>query len=642
MAGRGVETFPTGTADVVRGRPTPAAPPDELVIADAERMAEMQDLVMELGTLEAVAMDILLVREVDQVLLSIARQTLALLESDIAGVLLRDGDRLIMRSCVGHRRARTAQLCIRSGQGVAGRVLETGEPCKVDSYLESDAISHHFDPLALAEDTPSALGVPLTAHGEVIGVLEVWRRRRSVFSDRHVRRILGLANLAAIAIENARLYDRQEHSILRLAAAEATLRVQLTAVTDAHALQRALIGHLLEGEGLPAIVRTVAQAVGGEVAVFSPDFEPVASYPPTTATGAMRAGLRRRIGEGGAASGDMTTELGDGRWLTAHEIRAGQDRLGWFCLLTAGRLGSGVALAVGEAALCCALSQLEQRAADQALSGAREQILWDLLEGAPDHRRAAISRAARLRIDLSRPHRVLHGVVTGLDDLAGAQGWDSTHLERLRRQILGLVRRVIGDRGAGDLVAIRGDTVTAIVSCTEPAALRALIRALCSELERLLPALAVSFGASGTRDDPLELRPAYTESQVALRAAQRLGAERLAIHDHLGVVRLLLASDSEANLSGFVEDVIGPVIDHDRRHEGELLKTLRAYFDADCSQQEAAKHLYVHHKTLRYRLDRIEALTSLDLRRHDHRVRADLALKILDVAELGAIGREPG
>ena len=235
--------------------------------------------VTELGALEAVAFDILSVREVDQVLLSIARHTLSLLESDMAGVFLREGDRLVMRSCVGHRRAHTARLCIEPGHGLAGRVLETAEPCKVDSYLESDAISHEFNPLALAEDTQSALGAPLIVHGEVIGVLEVWRRQRFVFSDRHVRRIVALANLAAIAIENARLYDRQQESVLRLAAAEASLSMQLSAVTDVHALQRALIGHVLDGGGLSAIVRTVADTVGGEVAVFSAEGHPVTSYP---------------------------------------------------------------------------------------------------------------------------------------------------------------------------------------------------------------------------------------------------------------------------------------------------------------------------------------------------------------------------
>jgi DNA-binding PucR family transcriptional regulator len=140
---------------------------------------------------------------------------------------------------------------------------------------------------------------------------------------------------------------------------------------------------------------------------------------------------------------------------------------------------------------------------------------------------------------------------------------------------------------------------------------------------------------SGSREDPLDLQAAHREADVALLAAQRLGADGLAVHDELGVIRLLLASDSDPNLWAFVEDVIGPVVEHDRAHDGELIKTLRAYFAADCSQQEAAKQLYVHHKTLRYRLDRIEALTSLDLRRHDDRVRADLALKIFDFARLG-------
>ena len=612
----------------------------ELLIADAERIAEMQDLVMELGALEAVAIDILSVREVDQVLLSIARETLALLESDMAGVFLLEGERLVMRSCVGHRQARTARLCIEPGHGLAGRVLETAEPCKVDSYLESDAISHEFNPLALAEDTESALGAPLIVHGEVIGVLEVWRRRRSVFSDRHVRRIVPLANLAAIAIENARLYDRQQESVRRLAAAEASLSVQLSAITDVHSLQRALIGHVLEGGGLSAIVRTVAETVGGEVAVFSAEGDPVTSYPLATAE-VMRGEIQRRARTGAATPDSTSTALGDGRWLTVQEIRAGQDRLGWFCLLADQQPGSGVAVAVGEAALCCALSQLEQRAADQALSDAREQLVWDLLEASPDHRLAAVSRAARLHVDVARPHRVLRATVENLDDLARAAEWDTVRLERLRRQILGSVRRVIGDRSAGELVAARGDSLTAIVSCTDTADVRDLVRTLRSETSRLVPGLATAWGVSGSREDPLDLKAAHREADVALLAARRLGADGLAIHDELGVIRLLLASDSDPNLRAFVEDVIGPVVEHDRLHDGELMKTLRAYFAADCSQQEAAKQLYVHHKTLRYRLDRIEALTSLDLRRHDDRVRADLALKILDVAQIGDAAGEP-
>ena len=45
----------------------------------------------------------------------------------------------------------------------------------------------------------------------------------------------------------------------------------------------------------------------------------------------------------------------------------------------------------------------------------------------------------------------------------------------------------------------------------------------------------------------------------------------------------------------------------------------------------AAERLFVHHKTLRYRLERIKHLTGLDLSRHEDRMRADFALRLLQV-----------
>lgn len=61
----------------------------------------------------------------------------------------------------------------------------------------------------------------------------------------------------------------------------------------------------------------------------------------------------------------------------------------------------------------------------------------------------------------------------------------------------------------------------------------------------------------------------------------------------------------------------GSLIDYDARNSGALLRTLRAFFDADCSLRTAAERLFVHHKTLRYRLERIQQLTGLDLGRHE-------------------------
>ena len=103
------------------------------------------------------------------------------------------------------------------------------------------------------------------------------------------------------------------------------------------------------------------------------------------------------------------------------------------------------------------------------------------------------------------------------------------------------------------------------------------------------------------------------------------------LYEELGIVRLLLGSGDDPDLMTFIEEATGPLLAYDRDNDGSLIRTLRAFFDADCSQRVAAERLFIHHKTLRYRLERIKQLTGLDLSRHDDRMRADFALRLLQL-----------
>jgi putative methionine-R-sulfoxide reductase with GAF domain len=133
--------------------------------------------VREAAALQATAAQILRVRDVEQVLLSINECTLGLLEADICGIFLREDDELVMRGCVGNHMVQTSRLRMRRGQGLAGLVFSTGTPGRVDDYLTDGQISQDFMSLAASEQTLSALAVPMRSHGDLIGVLEVWRRR---------------------------------------------------------------------------------------------------------------------------------------------------------------------------------------------------------------------------------------------------------------------------------------------------------------------------------------------------------------------------------------------------------------------------------------------------------------------------------
>lgn len=559
-------------------------------------------------------------RDLDQALLSISNLILSQLDADIAGVFLLEGDRLAMRCCVGNRVAETARLRIRAGEGLAGRVLLTGKPCTVHAYGNDQHISGHFNHLAELECARGAMGVPMLVGGEPVGVLEVWRRDDRAFDEADVRTLAGLAALATIAIDNARLYDAQVRSVAELATARADLQAQVDRLHRSAALQQELLSALLLGEGLPALAETVHRAVGCGVAILSAHGDVLAVQP---------SGLDgRRIGEvvGRRASRDPKTfrAVVDGQAVWAQQVLAGNDRLGVVCVLGEDAAEDQLRVVGGQLALACALHHLEQRAAHRARAAARDEVLWDLVRGPRSNRVAAIARAERLHIDLHGPRQIVVGDLA-LGVVAESESWDTKTSNRAHRD-LGRVAASVVERHQDHMAGVQGDRLVVLVAGDVD--VEALVAQVREDLRTALPTVQSWWGTSTPRRDPLALDDAYDEGEVTATIARRLGVDRVLRFEELGVVRLLVGGTEAGQMGTYVDDVIGPLLDYDRTKDGELLKTLQAYFDADCSQKAAADALFVHHKTLSYRLRQIRELTRLDLNRHADRMRADLALRI--------------
>ena len=589
---------------------------------DAVRAAE--DASEETVIVTEVVERLLSVHDVDQLLLSIATRTLGLLDADICGVLLREGDEVAMRSCVGHRVIDTARLRMRRGMGVAGLVFETGQPAKVDRYVEDQTISRDFVGLAEREQTESALAVPLQLPGEFLGVLEVWRRRPSVFTEQDVRRMVTLANFATIALRSARLHDEQVRANADLATAHAALKHQVGVLGQTAELQHALLTTVLEGGGLSALARRVATQLQCRVGIYD-------------------AGGGLLAGHGEDLPGCLPARYGRGRALrraaglppTARlqPVYADGDEVGCVCLLPCDDEPAGEEMldaVVGQVAMACSLSLLRERAASRARHEALSEVLWDVVQGPPEHRVAARARAQQMGVSLGPGMRVLHGHLENVEELAAEHGWDTSRTGRLRRDVV----RALRDRDEGPrlaLVGLRGDLLVAVADGLDSTAAKRLVQQIADSTRREAPDLRSSWGVSRAHDDVEALPAAFNEAKTALSASHRLGGGNISLYEELGVVRLLLGSGSDPDLQTFIDDVTGPLVAYDRENDGALVRTLRAFFDADCSQRVAAEKLFVHHKTLRYRLERIKQLTGLDLSRHDDRMRADMALRLLQL-----------
>jgi purine catabolism regulator len=77
------------------------------------------------------------------------------------------------------------------------------------------------------------------------------------------------------------------------------------------------------------------------------------------------------------------------------------------------------------------------------------------------------------------------------------------------------------------------------------------------------------------------------------------------------------------------EELVRPLVDHDRERGSDLVRTLRVYFATGANASEAADRLFLHRNSMLYRLERIGKLTGLDLK--DHRVALALQLGLLVV-----------
>jgi GAF domain-containing protein len=108
------------------------------------------------------------------------------------------GQRMLRR---GHR--------LEMGVGIVGSVTASGE-YRIASDVGTDAV--YFDNPDLP-DTRSEMAVPLRARGEVIGALDVQSMEPAAFDQEDVAALQTLADQVAVAISNARLFQRVQESL---------------------------------------------------------------------------------------------------------------------------------------------------------------------------------------------------------------------------------------------------------------------------------------------------------------------------------------------------------------------------------------------------------------------------------------------
>lgn len=131
---------------------------------------------------------------------------------------LFEGDRYRMLIWVADGRPQTPILVrlAPDSPGIVGWVRAQGQPLLIGDF-EAERDTLPARPRYLAADPPrSAVFVPLTAGDRTLGAMAIQSRRAHAFSEEHLRLLSIIANTAAAALENARLFEQTERRAAQL------------------------------------------------------------------------------------------------------------------------------------------------------------------------------------------------------------------------------------------------------------------------------------------------------------------------------------------------------------------------------------------------------------------------------------------
>lgn len=138
----------------------------------------------------------------------------------------------------------------------------------------------------------------------------------------------------------------------------------------------------------------------------------------------------------------------------------------------------------------------------------------------------------------------------------------------------------------------------------------------------------VRVGYSTQKETLAQLPDAKREAALALRIAGLFQEPReVAAYARLGIARLIYELPRDL-CELFLQEVFGENLP-DQKLDEEMQVTIRRFFENNLNISETARQLYLHRNTLVYRLERLEKLLGLDIRRFDDAMTFQIAMMVL-------------
>ncbi len=186
-----------------------------LSLENARLYQETQHRINELVVLTRIVRRLASTLDLDEILSSVIEESFNATKATQGGIFLYNErenalEMRVMRGFGAEMEGRYAGYIIRTGEGLIGRVLNTGE-----SLLIND-VTRESDYQMIDARTRAELIMPIRQGNLLLGVLNLESSQLNAFSESDQRLLEAMADQAAVAITNAHAYEAERQAVERM------------------------------------------------------------------------------------------------------------------------------------------------------------------------------------------------------------------------------------------------------------------------------------------------------------------------------------------------------------------------------------------------------------------------------------------
>ncbi|HBV86271.1 PucR family transcriptional regulator [Desulfosporosinus sp.] len=397
----------------------------------------------------------------------------------------------------------------------------------------------------------------------------------------------------------------------------------------------------LQCEGLEAITRTLEELVGNPVAVYDKNFKCIEATDSRIESfqESQERELRENLNEKFSYYRQKVNYPALGEGLVPQvvvEIRAfGQVK----AFLTIAELNSPLEemdfICLENAATVVTLDWVKRFAVSEVEQRFRNDLIEQILTGAMSSA-TALERANFMEWDLNRPYRIIVFDLQNLDShLLENRDQSRMAIQGLKSEITSIISSAIRNHTKDYIIGNKVDTVVVLWPVTENdenllQKIKNVGKEVQEQIKKRMKKIIIQVGIGDEAICIEDIPRSYKEAQDALTYGSMLHKESSVIgFSELGVFRVLCKFAERNSLEEFLPKSLLKILNYDQENKADMLNTLQVFLECNGNASKAAKELFIHYKTMLYRLERIREVTKLDLEDNKNRLELEMGLKML-------------